>query len=87
VDDHDDSRRLLGQALHYCGALVTVFASPEAALEALTGYLPTLIISDVSMPGMTGFEFIRRLRERPADKGSRIPAIAVTAFYDNASAA
>jgi CheY-like chemotaxis protein len=83
VDDNDDSRRLLDQALHYCGALVTVFASPEAALEALTEYLPTLIISDISMPEMTGFEFIRRLRERPPDKGGRIPAIAVTAFYED----
>jgi len=59
------------------------FASPEAALEALTEYLPTLIISDISMPGMTGFEFIRRLRERPPAKGGRIPAIAVTAFYED----
>ena len=68
VDDNDDSRRLLEQALHYCGALATVFSSAEAALEAVNEYLPTLIISDISMPGMTGLDFIRRLRERPPEK-------------------
>ena len=82
VDDNDDSRRLLEQALHYCGALATVFASAEAALEAVNEYLPTLIISDISMPGMTGLDFIRRLRERPPEKGGVIPAIVVTAFYE-----
>jgi CheY-like chemotaxis protein len=82
VDDNEDSRRLLEQALRYCGALVTVFETPAAALEALNEYLPTLIVSDISLPGMTGFDFVRRLRARPVDKGGLIPAIAITAFYE-----
>jgi CheY-like chemotaxis protein len=86
VDDNDDSRRLLDQALTYCGALVTVFSSPQAALDALNEYLPTLIISDISMPEMTGFDFIRRLRLRTPHTGGLIPAIAVTAFYENHAA-
>ena len=64
IDDNDDSCRLLEQALNYCGALVTVFSSAEAVLEAMNEYLPTLIISDLSMPGMSGFAVAHTLRER-----------------------
>ena len=70
IDDNDDSCRLLEQALNYCGALVTVFSSAEAVLEEMNEYLPTLIISDLSMPGMTGLEFMRRVRERPAERAA-----------------
>ena len=86
IDDNDDSCRLLEQALNYCGAIVTVFSSAEAVLEAMNEYLPTLIISDLSMPGMTGLEFMRRVRERPVDKGGLIPAIAVTAHDEDFAA-
>src|SRR6267142_6065703 len=86
IDDNDDSRRLLEQALNYCGALVTVFSSAEAALEAMKEYIPTLIISDLSMPGMAGLEFMRRVRGRPVEKGGLIPAIAVTAYYEDFAA-
>ena len=86
IDDNDDSCRLLEQALNYCGALVTVFSSAEAALEAMKEYIPTLIISDLSMPGMTGLEFMRRVRGRPVEKGGLIPAIAVTAYYEDFAA-
>jgi CheY-like chemotaxis protein len=82
IDDNEDSRRLLQQALHYCGALVTVFESATAALKALDEYVPTLLISDISMPGMTGLELLRRLRARPPERGGLIPAIATTAFYE-----
>ena len=86
IDDDDDSCRLLEQALNYCGALVTVFSSAEEVLEAMNEYLPTLIISDLSMPGMTGLEFVRRVRERPVEKGGLIPAIAVTAHDEDCAA-
>jgi CheY-like chemotaxis protein len=86
IDDNEDSRRLLEQALEHCGVLVTLFSSAEAALEAMKEYLPTLIVSDISMPGMTGLEFTRRLRARPAEKGGLIPAIAVTAYYEDFAA-
>jgi CheY-like chemotaxis protein len=73
----------LEQALGYCGAFVTAFSSAEVALEVMNEYLPTLIISDVSMPGMTGLDFTRRLRARSAEKGGLITAIAVTAYYED----
>jgi len=70
IDDNEDSRRLLEQALEYCGVLVTLFSSAEAALER-EEYLPTLIVSDISMPGMTGLEFTPPpSRREPAEKGA-----------------
>ncbi len=86
IDDNEDSRRLLEQALTYCGALVTVFQSAVAALEAMDEYLPTLLISDISMPEMTGLEFVRHLRGRRPKKGGLIPAIAITAYYEDFAA-
>ncbi len=59
---------------------------PEAdqdALEAMKEYLPTLIISDISMSGMTGLEFTRRLRARPVEKGGLIPATALCSLVDH----
>jgi len=86
IDDNEDSRRLLEQALTYCGALVTVFQSAVAALEAMGEYLPTLVVSDISMPGMTGLEFVRHLRARRPEQGGLIPAIAITAYYEDFAA-
>jgi CheY-like chemotaxis protein len=86
IDDNEDSRRLLQQALEYCGALVTTFGSPQTALQAMVEYIPTLVISDISMPEMTGIEFLRRVRARPPQTGGRIPAIALTAFYEDFAA-
>ncbi|HEV8584336.1 MAG TPA: response regulator [Methylomirabilota bacterium] len=86
VDDNDDSRRLLTQALEYCGALVSAFPSAEAAMTAMNECVPTLIVSDIAMPEVSGLDFIRRLRARAPDKGGRIPAIAVTAYYEEFAA-
>lgn len=87
IDDNEDSRGLIEQALEYCGGLVTTFADPDAALDALEEYIPTVIISDISMPGLTGLELLRRIRERPGRYGGAIPAIALTAFYEDYAAA
>jgi CheY-like chemotaxis protein len=80
------SRGPAEQALNYCGALVTVFSSAEAVLDAMNEYLSTLIMSELSMPGMTGLEFMRRVREKPVEQGGLIPAIAVTAHYEDFAA-
>jgi CheY-like chemotaxis protein len=41
---------------------------------------PNIIISDIGMPGEDGYEFIRKVRLLPPEKGGRIPAAALTAF-------
>ena len=79
IDDEPDARDLLTRVLEDQGAVVTSFDSAPAALEALRSSRPAVIVSDVGMPGMDGYQMMRTLRaSEPRD--SRIPALALTAF-------
>jgi CheY-like chemotaxis protein len=62
------------------GAVVRTVTSAAAALEALGEWTPDVIVSDIGMPGEDGYVLIRKIRALEADRGGRIPAIAVTAF-------
>jgi PAS domain S-box-containing protein len=78
VEDQIDARELIDRILRDCGAVVVAAASAKQALAALDRELPDVIISDIGMPGMDGYELMRHVRQR-ADSG-RIPAVALTAF-------
>jgi CheY-like chemotaxis protein len=84
VDDEADARELVATLLQQCGAKVTTVASAEEALAVLKagegGKQPDVIVSDVSMPEVDGYELIRRVRERSIKGGGRIPAVALTAY-------
>lgn len=64
VDDTAAAAYMLGKLLEALGQQVQVAGSGTAALEALAGSEFNLVISDISMPGMDGFELARRIRER-----------------------
>jgi CheY-like chemotaxis protein len=55
-------------------------ASAQEALRAFEEQVPDVLISDIGMPGMDGYELLKRVRARSADRGGRTPAIALTAF-------
>lgn len=77
VDDDFDNLDLLRFLLQQNGARVTALTSPIEALQMITDDFPDLIISDIGMPGMNGYEFIQQVREslqRP------IPVLAFTAL-------
>lgn len=79
LDDEPDARSLLCRILKDQGARVVPFASAQELLEAIQLSRPTVIVSDVGMPGVDGYQMIRALRAtEPRD--SRIPALALTAF-------
>ena len=80
VDDEADARRLLLRVLEGCGAQVLLAASAQEGLDTLRRERPDMLISDIGMPGEDGYDFIRRVRELPADQGGRTPAAALTAF-------
>jgi CheY-like chemotaxis protein len=80
VDDEGDARDLVARLLEDAGAQVRAVASGAEALDALREERPDLLVSDIGMPGMDGFELIRRVRELPLAEGGAIPAIALTAF-------
>jgi CheY-like chemotaxis protein len=62
------------------GYRVTAVASASDALQALRDFTPEVLISDIGMPGIDGHDLIRQIRERPAEEGGNITAIALTAF-------
>lgn len=76
VDDQLDSREMVATALQQRGAIVSSCDSATAALEYLATHAVSVLIADIAMPQLDGYELMRRLR---AD-GRQIAAIAVTAF-------
>jgi PAS domain S-box-containing protein len=80
VDDEADTRDVVSRFLSECHAKVRTAASAEEAMNLLREERPDVLISDVGMPGVDGYEFIRRVRSLPVEGGSKIPAIALTAF-------
>jgi PAS domain S-box-containing protein len=80
VDDEPDTRELLKQGLEYCGAKVNLAASAPEALDALMANVPDVLISDIGMPDVDGYDLIRQVRGLPSDRGGRVPAIALTAY-------
>jgi PAS domain S-box-containing protein len=77
VDDHEDGREVLAEMLSMCDAQVRVASSASEAFEVVQSWQPQVIVSDISMPDVDGYGFIRQLRE--LDGTVAIPAIAVTA--------
>lgn len=81
VEDQADSRELLSIVLEIAGAEVCAADSAQAALDVLASFHPHLIISDIGMPVVDGYELIRRIRARERASGfARVPAMALTAW-------
>ncbi|MCX4679045.1 response regulator transcription factor [Streptomyces sp. NBC_01433] len=83
VDDEQTVRELLPTALRYAGFTVDTAATGEQALERAAQHPPDLVLLDVMLPDMDGFEVIRRLREQPnvamTDRLGPIPVVFLTA--------
>jgi DNA-binding NtrC family response regulator len=82
VDDDRAQRSLLETFLHAQGYATRAAASGEAALQLLLEEKFDMIISDVRMPGLSGLEMLRRVRQKHPD----LPVLLVTAFADIRSA-
>jgi PAS domain S-box-containing protein len=80
VDDEADTRELLKQGLEFCGATVTVVGSAAEAVQMIMTRTPDILISDIGMPGVDGYDLIKQIRALPSSKGSKVPAIALTAY-------
>ena len=79
VDDETDALDLISMELAQHGAHVTGVNSAEAALESLSTGRFDILISDIGMPQMDGYDLIRQIRKRE-DGTQRIPAVALTAY-------
>ncbi len=80
VDDLSQNVRLLEAVLSPRGYRVIPASSGEAALEALREHRPDLVLLDILMPGMDGYETCRRIRQDPAS--AFLPVIMITASGD-----
>ncbi len=80
VDDQPDVRAVIGHVLQQAGARVLLASAAMDALGRVTRDRPDLLVSDIGMPDMDGYEFIRRVRQLPPEEGGATPAAAMTAF-------
>ncbi len=80
VDDEPDARLLIQQMLGDRGAQVLLAESARAALDLLAHDTPDVLVSDIGMPDVDGFELIRRVRAHPDPAVAGVKAIALTAF-------
>ena len=80
VDDEADVRQWITAVLEESGAKVSTFSSTRQALEALEELHPDVLISDIGMPGEDGYALMRKIREIEAERGGRIPAVALTGY-------
>lgn len=79
VDDHSANRTFLAALLSYAGHQVHQAADGSEALAAVRQARPDLVITDVLMPTMDGYEFVRQLRVDP--EVARTPVVFCTATY------
>lgn len=80
VDDDADTLEFVSRLLEEYGAVVHRAHSASEALDRLGSLHPRLVISDIGMPEMDGYELIRRVRQFGNDRVRAVPAIAITAF-------
>lgn len=78
VDDSADTTEMVQHLLEIGGATVTAVTSGFEALRVAGQKQFDVILSDISMPGMDGFEFLNQLRKVPGYKD--LPAVALTGF-------
>lgn len=83
VDDEPDGRELLKTPLLFQGYHVVLACNGQEALDKVTQCMPDLILLDVMMPGMDGFEVCRQIRKNPLV--SEIPIVMTTALNDRNS--
>jgi CheY-like chemotaxis protein len=80
VDDDRDALALLQEILEMTGATVLTAVSAQEALEVLERVTPDVLLSDLGMPHMSGFDLIDCVRRSERAEIREIPAIALTAY-------
>ena len=78
VDDHEDNRRILRDLLRSAGYEVVEATTGETGIAAAKARTPDLILMDIQLPGIDGYEATRRIKAD--DVLRRIPLIVVTSY-------
>ncbi|HEX2622239.1 MAG TPA: response regulator [Phototrophicaceae bacterium] len=77
VDDEPDNIEVVAETLEFYGMTVRTAENGKIALETLDGFMPTLILLDLSMPVMDGWQTLRNLKSKPETRN--IPVLALSA--------
>jgi CheY-like chemotaxis protein len=87
VDDDTDALKLVREILEAAGANVITVTSGGAALDRLASDRPQVLVTDLGMPEMDGFQLIEQIRQLSDGSLRRIPAAALTAYARSADRA
>jgi CheY-like chemotaxis protein len=74
VDDNRDQAESLGMLLEILGHHVRIAFDGSQALEIAEEFRPQVVLLDIGLPGMNGYELAREIRERPALRGAVLVA-------------
>jgi CheY-like chemotaxis protein len=80
VDDDNDTCEMIRFVLEQCGGQVSTATDAASALELFHSWKPAVIISDIGLPEVDGYELVRRIRDEERPRGTKTPAVALTAF-------
>jgi CheY-like chemotaxis protein len=80
VEDDADARELVTCLLETRGARVRAAGSAGEALPLVESFRPAVLVSDIGMPGTSGYDLIRAVRELGRERGGGVPAVALTAY-------
>jgi two-component system cell cycle response regulator DivK len=78
IEDHEENRRILRDLLGHAGYEMLEAVTGEEGVAAAERERPDLILMDIQLPGLDGYEVTRRIKAQPALRG--IPIIAVTSY-------
>jgi signal transduction histidine kinase/ActR/RegA family two-component response regulator len=80
VEDDEDSREMLKIMFEQYDMEIAAVASAVEALETIRQIQPDILISDVGLPGVDGYELIRKIRQLSPEQGGTVPAVALTGY-------
>jgi CheY-like chemotaxis protein len=80
VEDDADAAELVRRLLESRGALVTTVSSATTALDRFARNVPDILISDISLPEVDGYDLMEKIRALSPLNGGTVPAIALTAY-------
>jgi CheY-like chemotaxis protein len=78
LEDDDETRMLTLTVLSQAGAKVRGVASVDALWKCFDDYCPHVIVSDIAMPGLSGLDMMKEMRERRAEDGGLTSVVALT---------
>jgi two-component system cell cycle response regulator DivK len=82
VDDDDDTRNVYSAMLRYAGYEIVEAPTGEIGLSLAESYQPDVIVLDIGLPGINGWEVCHKLKSMPSTAAAKIVIVTAHAFID-----